>query len=255
MTLPKLRSPIVLVHGLLGFNKIEVAGATLIDYFRGIPQLLIEAGNRVFTPVLAPTGSVEQRARQLRDFLVQYTPGDPVHLIAHSMGGLDSRYMISCLDMAPQVLTLTTLGTPHRGTAFADWGISRFARVIQPMLDTIGLPYQAFYDLTKTKCKTFNENVLDVPSVRYFSVAGRHDGHLLQPEWLLPYGIVSKAEGDNDGIVSLTSAQYGEHFDVWEGDHLMLANMANPMHHFRGIWRDPAPRYGGILRRLADLGY
>jgi triacylglycerol lipase len=253
--IPKLRAPIVLVHGLLGFSKIEVAGATLLDYFRGIPELMIAAGNRVYAPLLSPTGSVAQRANQLKEFLVHHTPGDPVHLIAHSLGGLDSRYMISCLDMAPHVLTLTTLGTPHRGTSFADWGISRFARIIQPMLDSIGLPYQAFYDLTKTKCKTFNETVLDAPNVRYFSVGGKHDGHLLQPEWYLPYSIVSKAEGENDGIVSLASANYGEYFEEWEGDHLMLVNMPHPMHLYRGIWRDPAPRYGAILRRLADLGY
>ena len=76
-----------------------------------------------------------------------------------------------------------------------------------------------------------------------------------EPEWLLPHSIVKKNEGDNDGIVSLESAKYGEHFDEWEGDHLMLVNMLNPMQLFRNSWRDPAPRYGAILRRLADLGY
>jgi len=255
MLIPKLRSPIVLVHGLLGFNKFEVAGTTFLDYFRGIPDIMIAAGNRVLIPTLSPTGSVADRATQLKAFLVQHSPADPVHVIAHSLGGLDSRYMISCLDMGAQVLTLTTLGTPHRGTSFADWGISRFARIVKPALDVIGMPYQAFYDLTRTKCQAFNELVLDVPSVRYFSVGGRHDGHLLQPEWLLSYGIVSKAEGDNDGIVSLASATYGEHFDEWEGDHLSLVNMMNPAHLYRGTWRDPAPRYAAILRRLADLGY
>jgi len=40
------------------------------------------------------------------------------------MGGLDSRHAISLrLGLAERVLTLTTLGTPHRGTAFADWGV------------------------------------------------------------------------------------------------------------------------------------
>lgn len=255
MIIPKLRSPIVLVHGLLGFNKIEFGGATFLDYFRGIPELMIAAGNRVLIPTLSPTGSVEDRAKQLKEFLVKHAPGDPVHLLAHSMGGLDSRYMITCLDMAPQVLTLTTLGTPHRGSSFADWGINRFERIVKPALDMIGMPYQAFYDLTTTKCKSFNENVLDVPGVRYFSVGSKHEGHVLQPEWLLSYNIVTDAEGDNDGIVSLASATYGEHFEQWEGDHLMLVNMLNPMHHYLGTWRDPAPRYGAILRRLADMGY
>src|SRR5262249_5187529 len=38
-----------------------------------------------------------------------------VHVFAHSMGGLDARYMISRLGMAKRVLSLTTIATPHRG--------------------------------------------------------------------------------------------------------------------------------------------
>ena len=78
----------------------------------------------MFVPWLSPTGGVADRAQQLKDFIDRVSPAEPVHLFAHSMGGLDARYMISCLGMAQRVLTLTTLGTPHRGTAFADWGIS-----------------------------------------------------------------------------------------------------------------------------------
>ena len=51
------------------------------------------------------------------------------------MGGLDSRYMISKLDMADRVLSLTTLGTPHRGTAFADWAVGKVEKVVRPALE------------------------------------------------------------------------------------------------------------------------
>ncbi len=255
MIIPKLRAPIVLVHGLMGFNKVQVAGVTLLDYFRGIPPIITAAGNRVLIPTLSPTGGIADRAKQLKDFIVAHSPTEPVHIIAHSMGGLDARYMTSCLDMGPKVLTLTTLGTPHKGTSFADWGVERFERLLKPCLDTLGMPYQAFYDLTRPNCKAFNEKAVDVPTVRYFSVSGKHDGNILHPEWLLPFSIVARHEGDNDGIVSIASAQYGEICDVWEGDHVMLVNWFNPIHHFRGIWRDRAPQYGAILRRLHDLGY
>ncbi len=255
MLIPKLRSPIVLVHGLFGFNRIEVAGTTLASYFSNIPQLLTAAGNRVFVPALSPTGGVVERAKQLKAFILEHSPGEPVHLIAHSMGGLDSRYMISHLEMSHMVLTLTTVGTPHRGTSFADWGVRRFERVVRPLLETVGMPHQAFYDLTRASCKTFNDTTPDALTVKYFSVSGKHDGHFLHPEWLLPFGIVSKEEGDNDGIVSITSAQYGEYHETWEGDHLALVNWPNIVHHYRGTKRDPAPRYGSLLRRLADLGY
>jgi triacylglycerol lipase len=255
MTIPTLRTPIVLVHGLLGFHKIELVGVTLVDYFRGVSPVLTAAGNRILIPLLSPTAGIAERASQLKDFILTHSPGEPVHIIGHSMGGLDARYMISCLDMGSKVLTLTTLGTPHRGTSFADWGVHRFERIVKPLLDTLGMPYQAFYDLTRPNCKAFNEKVLDVPGVKYFSIAGKHDGHLLHPEWLLPYSVVARHEGDNDGIVSIASASYGEVCDVWDGDHMVLVNWFNPLHRLRGLWKDPAERYGAILRRLADLGY
>src|SRR6202007_2712719 len=107
---------------------------TLANYFPRIPALLRAAGNRVLIPSLSPTRSVAERAAQLKEFLDREAPGDAYHLFAHSMGGLDSRYMISQLGMAERVLSLITLGTPHRGTAFADWGIRRLERIVQPLL-------------------------------------------------------------------------------------------------------------------------
>jgi triacylglycerol lipase len=255
MVLPKLRSPIVLVPGLFAFDQVRLAGLTLASYFPYIPALLRAAGNRVLIPRLSPTAGVAHRAAQLKAFLDREVPHEPVHLVAHSMGGLDSRYLISRLGMGPRVLTLTTLGTPHRGSAFADWGIRRLRRLVKPVLDLLGLPAQAFYDLTTASCRAFNEQVRDVPGVRYFSVAGRHDGHFLNPEWLLPYRIVLKEEGPNDGVVSLASASYGEVVDVWDGDHLSLVNWVNPLNCVRGLWRDPAARSGLLLRRLADAGF
>src|SRR5947199_10191516 len=114
MIIPKLRSPIVLVHGLFGFDQLKLFGWPVCNYFAGIPKLFREAGNHVLTPSLSPCGSVEERASQLKAFLDREMPREPVHLIGHSLGGLDSRYMISCLGMADRVLSLTTLGTPHR---------------------------------------------------------------------------------------------------------------------------------------------
>src|SRR5687767_667605 len=99
MIIPQLRSPIVLVHGLLGFDRVQVANYTVASYFPGIFESLVAGGNRVLVPALSPTGGVAQRGQQLKDFLDKECPGEPVHLIAHSMGGLDARYMISHLGM------------------------------------------------------------------------------------------------------------------------------------------------------------
>jgi triacylglycerol lipase len=255
MIIPKLRSPIVLVHGFFGFERIQVAGWTLATYFPGITALLRAAGNRVLVPRLSPTAGVVERAAQLKAFLDREAPADPVHIFAHSMGGLDARYLVSRLGMSRRVLSLITLGTPHRGTVFADWGIARFARLVRPVLHYFRIPTQGFYDLTTACCGTFNREVPDAPGVRYFSVAGRLEGRCINPEWLLPCGIVSKAEGPNDGVVSVASASYGESLEVWDGDHLSLVNWFNPLGRNRGLWRDPRPRYAPLIRRLADEGF
>jgi triacylglycerol lipase len=255
MLIPKLRSPIVLVHGLLGYDRICVGGRTLLCYFANIPELLRKFDNRVLVAQLTPTGGVRQRAEELKSFLDREAPAEPVHIIAHSMGGLDSRYMISKLGMAERVLTLTTLGTPHRGSPFANWVVRRFGRVFKPVLEGLGLPYQAFYDLTTARCREFNEEVADAPGVRYFSVVGRHDGGWHSPHWRLPYSVVRAAEGANDGIVSVTSATYGESCETWEGDHLSLINRLNPVALSRGLCQERSADYGGLVRRLADEGF
>jgi triacylglycerol lipase len=251
----RLGAPIVLVHGLFGFDRITLAGMTVAQYFPGIPELLTSAGNRVLVPFLSPCSGVAERARQLKAFLDREAPGEAVHLVAHSMGGLDCRYMISRLDMAKRVLTLTTLGTPHRGTPFADWGIRNLERLVKPFFQLLSIPHQAFYDLTTDGCRAFNEQVPDDPRVRYFSVAGEHDGHWLRPEWLFPYSIVFNKEGPNDGVVSVASATYGERIEIWRGDHFSLVNWPNPLGGYGFAARASAARYGPLVRRLADEGF
>lgn len=251
MTFARLQAPIVLVHGLLGFDRIRVGSYTVVNYFPGIVEALQAAGNRVFTPALSPTCGIAQRAAQLRQFLRAQCPHEPVHLFAHSLGGLDARYLISRLDMAGQVLTLTTLGTPHCGTAFADWGVRAVEWLVRPTLEFLQLPHEAFDDLTTVRCRAFNEQVPDAPGVRYFSVAAELEGVLTAPEWLLPYGVVKTVEGANDGIVSVRSARYGEHAEVWPGDHVNLVNWSRPGRPAPEV----LPRWAQLVGRLRDLGY
>lgn len=252
---PKLRSPIVLVHGLLGFDSIRVAGWTVADYFPGIDAALKLSGNTVFIPCLSPTRGAADRALQLKRFLDRTVQNEPVHLIAHSLGGLDSRYMISRLGMAERVLTLTTLGTPHRGTPFADWGIRHFSAVMRPALDLMSIPYGAFLDLTTENCQRFNEQTPDVPEVRYYSVAGDYGGEWHRPEWMLSHAIVRLTEGPNDGVVSVKSARYGELLTTWRGDHFSLVNWAHSLAPARVFTNGESTVFQTILTRLADEGY
>jgi len=118
---------ILLAHGVLGFSKI---GAT--PYFNGVEQCWPPdaAGNppRFLRPAVAPAGSIEARAKTLQATIEgalsadELARGKIVHIVAHSMGGLDARYLISPagLGRAKWVASLTTLSTPHRGSALAD---------------------------------------------------------------------------------------------------------------------------------------
>jgi triacylglycerol lipase len=252
--IPQLRAPIVLVHGLCGFDNLRLGRWVVAQYFRGIPEALWTAGNRVMVASLSPTRGIADRAGQLKELLDRESPHEPVHLLAHSMGGLDSRYLISNLGMAARVLTLTTLGTPHRGTPFADWGLARLTRLLRPVFEFANVPYQAFFDLTVARCAEFNRQTPDAPVVRYFSVAGDFQPHWFAPEWQLPARIIAQTEGPNDGVVSVASATWGEDCTRWDADHLDLINWTRTWHP---AWRrkERLAGYAVLVRRLADEGF
>ena len=159
--------------------------------------------------------------------------------------------MVSRLGMAAQVRSLTTVGTPHRGTAFADWVVRRLARVFRPLLRSVGLPDDAIFALTTGSCRRFNERVPDVAGVRYRAVAGVCEEPWLGPEWAVPSRIVGRAEGPNDGVVSVASASWGEQTVVWPGDHLNLVNRPNRRMRRAGAWRDRGADYAGLLAGTA----
>jgi triacylglycerol lipase len=224
---PETRAPIVLVHGLLGFDRVKVGPYTVLRYFPGIEDALERAGHRVAVPSLSKTRGVARRADELKQFILDRFPDERVHLIAHSMGGLDARYMISRLGMEDRVRSLTTVGTPHRGSWFADWGIRRLSRSVKPFLQFWGVSTDAFDDLTTEACARFNEETPDAPGVRYSSVAGACPPELVPWVWW-PSALLGREHGPNDGVVSVASATYGEGVEVWDGDHMHLVNRPNP---------------------------
>lgn len=104
----------MLAHGYLGFS---VLGP--IHYFNAIGPVLQAAGftNVVFTDV-PPKGSIQDRSAEMARQIKDRFGAEKVHVIAHSMGGLDARYLIA--QGNANIASLTTLGTPFRGTLVAD---------------------------------------------------------------------------------------------------------------------------------------
>src|SRR5438552_18304693 len=112
-------TPIVLQHGLFGFGDFKV-GTLRVSYFNGIDRALEKRGYPLIISRVHPTGSIELRARQLKSTILKQLrllncKRQRVIIFAHSMGGLDARYMIARLGMAEHVAALVTISTPHRG--------------------------------------------------------------------------------------------------------------------------------------------
>ena len=79
-----------------------------------------------------------------------------VDLVGHSDGGLWSRSAITQMraaDAGPNLQSLTTLGTPHRGSTVADWGQRRLRRWLMPFFNFVGMSADGFEDLTTWKCR------------------------------------------------------------------------------------------------------
>lgn len=113
----KTRYPIVLAHGLAGFD--ELFG--VFEYFFGIPSSLRDRGATVFVTQVSAFNSTAARGEQLLDQVetIAAITGKPkVNLIGHSHGGLDIRYVAS---VRPDlVASVTTVASPHKGADLAD---------------------------------------------------------------------------------------------------------------------------------------
>ena len=117
-TYTKTKYPIVLEHGLGGFD--ELFG--VYEYWFRIPGELRDGGATVFVAEVSQLNSTEARGEQLIDQIEQIVAitGKPkVNLIGHSHGGLDVRYVAA---VRPDlVASVTSVGSPHKGAELVDF--------------------------------------------------------------------------------------------------------------------------------------
>jgi triacylglycerol lipase len=112
--------PVIFVHGYTGST----------SSFNTMKQWLISEGwaeSQLFAIQYSnTTGSNIQNANELSNFVNQVlkkTKANKVDIIAHSMGGLSTRYYIKNLNGASKVNDVITLGSPHHGTNSAYFGL------------------------------------------------------------------------------------------------------------------------------------
>ncbi|KAL3469444.1 Alpha/Beta hydrolase protein [Aspergillus californicus] len=259
------KHPIVLAHGLLGFSELRLAGPFLpgVQYWRGIKEALSMKGIEVMTATVPPSASIEMRAEILANNIASAARGKEVNIVAHSMSGLDSRYMISHLKPKDfKVLSLTTIATPHRGSALADHvlqqvGDDRLAQLYY-LLEQIKIESGAFSQLTREYMdQTFNPSTPDVEDVRYFSY-----GAVMEPRiwsiFRLSHRLLERIEGYNDGLVSVASSRWGGDAG-YKGtlmgvSHLDLINWSNRIKWLAGEITGQRPKFNAVAFYLDIAG-
>ncbi|MCM1267742.1 MAG: triacylglycerol lipase [Bacteroidales bacterium] len=214
--------PLLLVHGVF-FRDFR-----FFNYWGRIPYALKQNGAMICYGSQQSAASVADCGQELTErirAIVQETGCEKVNIIAHSKGGLDSRYAISACGAAPYVASLTTINTPHRGCIFADYLLEKIPEKVQKSVarkynaalkkfgDSAPDFLAAVRDLTASACALRNEKLPDSPEVYYQSVGSKMNCASSGRFPLnMAYPLVKHFDGANDGLVSMESARWGEHF-------------------------------------------
>jgi triacylglycerol lipase len=215
---------IVLVHGVLGFGRLpSLTGLPVAAYFNGVAHHL-GGRHRVLEPSLNPIGSVAQRGDRLAREIERLTlePGERVHIVAHSMGGLDARHAIG--KVGDRVAGLATIGTPYLGSPVAD-AIAHRRGPLAGRLPTWledAFNRTALRDLTTEVATAAMAATADVPGVRYVDVAGDASRGSTTLALFHVAAAIGGITGEvNDGVVTRRSALVPghRHLPDWPVDH------------------------------------
>lgn len=278
---------VVLAHGYLGFRSILG-----FQYFNGVqaylesryPVKVVETqvdplqgvifrGRQLHRQVLVALGQTPPATHEERQIAGRLEAGKPVHLIAHSMGSLDCRYVVSPGNPenlgGTVVTTLSTIGGPHRGTPVADLlyadaqgkdlppAEAALARYLRRVLKVLGVSLDGLADLQTSFAAEFNLQYGNHPDVRYFSVAGggKAEGLPVSRVMYRNWRYIHDKTGEiNDGAVPLSSAKWGEfNPDLWMTDHPGLIGHDVDRCGETVKYFDYLARYGQLLEQLLKL--
>lgn len=221
----KTKYPILLLHGV-GFRDLKWP-----LYWGRIPNALSGAGAVLFYGNQDCWARVEDNAKTVKARIWQIldeTGTEKVNIIAHSKGGLEARMVASSLGMGEYIASITTIGTPHRGSKTIDkllkapdslFNIASFA--VDNWIGLIGDTKPNFYavcrDFSTGYAERFNRENPDVPGVYYQSFAGVMKTPLSDINLSTANIMIKMIEGDNDGFVSVESAKWGSSFTLLSG--------------------------------------
>ncbi len=256
--------PILLVHGM-GFRDWKY-----FNYWGRIPKELIKNGAKVYYGHQEACATIDTNSQLIKNKILEIkaeTGCEKVNIIAHSKGGLDSRYAITKLGMADSVATLTTVGTPHHGSQVSDEADSlpdSFYRKVSDGLDkrfrSFGDNTPDFYTLAhQLSCKyleEFNREVLDSDKVYYQSYASVMK-YPFSFNLLGFTNLLLRKYGPNDGLVTVESAKWGNFRGTFETKRIRGISHGDTIDLKREDYAgfDPREEYVKIVSELKERGF
>ena len=217
--------PIIMVHGI-GFRDLKY-----FNYWGRMPKMLSCNGASVYYGHQKAWGTIEENAAHMKEnilHVLRETGAKKVNIIAHSKGGLDSRYLITKLGMGDRVASLTTVSTPHRGSRLIDFlnrlpdGVYRFiAHMLDKSFQMVGDEnpdcYHSSKQLSPAYCTEFNRQVPDREGVYYQSYTSVMKNMFSDSLLSIPYLLMRFLDSpENDGLVSVSSAKWGNFKGVFQ---------------------------------------
>lgn len=258
--------PIILVHGIF-FRDWQ-----LVNYWGRIPATLIKNGAKVYYGKQQSSLAVADSAAELKKTIldvIKESGAEKVNIIAHSKGGLDSRYAISCLGMDKYVATLTTMNTPHEGCDMVDYllekvpdGLKSFLEnkyntIFHKLGDTAPDFMAGVNDLSAINRKEQNKKMPDSPNVSYRSyMTVMRESDSAGFPLNIGYLLIKKLNGANDGLVWEESAKHGD-FTLIKPKHKRGISHGDIVDLMRENIEDFDVRefYVDIVRKLKEQGY
>jgi len=210
-----LKYPLLMVHGM-GFRDRKH-----LCYWGRVPKTLEAKGAKVFFGNQDSVGSIESNAEIIArslDEVLKQTGAEKVNILAHSKGGLESRYLINH-GYHDKVASLTTIDTPHHGSKTVDflmrapkWMVKAAARGNDIWMKILGDrnpdSYTCFDILTTRTAAQFNIDNPAPDDVYCQSYAFKCNSSFSDPVFCITFPVVSRFDGENDGMVSVNSATW-----------------------------------------------
>ncbi len=192
------RFPILLAHG---FDASQEDALTNRWAFYQVKETLEADGHGVCAATVPPYDSVANRAEHLKEAVDQCLAAagvEKLNIIAHSMGGLDSRYLISNMGYGDRVASLTMISTAHQGTNVADFILNLTPGVVDPVVNKLAeLWGRTFTDLSDDADVRAALVALSEAEAPAFNAANPDDDRVYYQSWAgisTVFGIESRSK-------------------------------------------------------------